>query len=396
MMAAGRAAELGKRVLLLEKNARLGEKLRITGNGRCNILNAEENEHSLLSHYGKAGGWLHSSFAQFGMCESYDFFESRGLPLIVEEGNRAFPKSEKASDVYHVLEKYMRDHGVEVKSEVAVTALIGANGVIEKVLAGTKEFTAKSYILATGGMSHPETGSTGEGFLWLKATGHNVKDPTPNVVPLAVAEKWVRNLSGVTLQSAKITFYCDGQKKFSRKGRILFTHFGLSGPLIMNSSQAVSEHLGEGEVTARIDLFPELDHGALDTHIMKIFDENKNKTLKNIFPGIAPDGTADAILALTNIDLEKKVHSVSREERKNLVQLLKSLTLTISGLMGFDRAVVADGGLALSDVEPRTMKSRRYKNLFITGDLFDITRPSGGYSLQLCWTTGFVAGSNIL
>jgi predicted Rossmann fold flavoprotein len=395
MMAAGRAAELGKRVLLLEKNKQLGEKLKITGGGRCNITNAEENERILLGHYGKSEQFLYSSFAQFGMTDTFSFFESWGLPLVVQARKRAFPKTEKALDVFDVLMKYLDQGKVIIKSGIRVTAIEGEKGLITGVVCDKEKFVAKSYILATGGKSHPETGSTGDGFLWLKNLGHEVKEPTPTIVPLAVEEMWVKLLAGVSLSFMKINFYLDGKKKFSITGKILFTHFGLSGPLILNSASKVADLLHEGSVTATIDAFPDTDFKDLDKKIMEVFDNNKNKTLKNVFKEIAPKGTAQEILSLLpEVNGDLKIHSVTKEQRKKLTHLLKALPLTVSGLMGFDRAVIADGGVAVNQIDGKTMRSKLYKNLYVTGDLLHISRPSGGYSLQLCWTTGFVAGSN--
>jgi predicted Rossmann fold flavoprotein len=401
MMAAGRAGEQGKNVLLLERNKRLGEKLRISGGGRCNIANAEPDEKKLLAHYGVAEQFLYSSFSQFGMKDTFTFFESRGLPLKIEANNRAFPKSEKAADVVRILEEYLKKGKVDVRKGVSVKSMEMKDGRIEKLIANDNgkqiDVMADSYIFATGGLSHPETGSTGDGFEWLRSLGHTVEQPTPTIVPLKVQEKWVQELSGVSVPDAKVSFLVNGSRKFSKTGNILFTHFGLSGPTILNCAGHVADLLQEGSVTAIIDLYPAMDLGILDRHITKVFDQNKNKILKNVFKEIVPAGTADVLLSfLASIDPETKVHSVLKGQRREIAKLLKGLTLTIDGLMGFERAVVADGGLTLSEVDVRTMRSKKVENLFVTGDLLHITRPSGGYSLQLCWTTGYVAGSSVV
>jgi len=395
MMAGGRAGELGKRVLILEKNAELGKKLKITGGGRCNITNAEFDEHLLLANYGIAKSFLHSAFSQFGVKETFEFFESRGLSLVVQANKRAFPKSEKALDVFSVLEKYLKKNKVEVRTRVSVDRFNMTDGRIESVVVNGETLKAKSFILATGGRSHPETGSTGDGFVWLSQFGHTVKQSAPSIVPLAVKEQWIKNLAGTKLSSVKITFRVDGVRKIVLKGDILCTHFGISGPLILNIAHKVSELLHEGSVTAEIDLYPQEDIGALDRRVTSIFDQNKNKTLKNIWNEIAPLGSGHAILPLLkSIYQDMKVHSITKDQRREIVDLLKSLPLSIAGLMGNDRAVIADGGLILEEVDTRTMQSRKYSNLYITGDLLSINRPSGGYSLQLCWTTGYIAGSN--
>lgn len=396
LMAAGRAAERGLNALLLEKNRRLGEKLRISGGGRCNITNAEEDEHVLLKKYGKAEQFLYSLFAQFGVKDTFEFFESRGLPLVVEENKRAFPKSQKAQDVVRVLEAYLKRGGVEVRTDSPVTNIISKNGSIVAVQCGKQHYEAHEFLFATGGVSHAETGSNGDGFAWLRELGHTVIKPTPTIVPLAVKEKWVKDLAGVSLVGMKITFFVDGKKDFALTGTVLFTHFGLSGPLILNSAYKVSDLLYSGTVTATIDAFPKIDAGALDAKITAVFDANKNKTLKNIIKDIVPAGIHKGVLTFlaSEMDISIKVHSVTKEDRKRIVHAIKALPLTITGLMGFDRAVIADGGVPLDEIDLKTMRSKKISNLLVTGDLLHINRPSGGYSLQLCWSSGYVAGSH--
>ena len=395
LMAAGRAAECGKKVLLLEKNKKLGEKLGISGGGRCNITNAEYDVRVFAAMYGKAEQFLYSLFAQFGVKDTFAFFESRGLPLVVQARKRAFPASEKAGDVIKVLEKYVREGGVAVRTGSAVTKIISDKAGISAVYCGKAEYRARNYILATGSVSHPETGSTGDGLQWLRELGHAVAAPTPTIVPLKVADKWSKVLSGTSLSFMKITFFVEGKKAFAKTGKILFTHFGLSGPLILNCASAVADLMQSGAVTAAIDAYPHTDLGSLEKTVISVFDKNKNKALKNSIKEVVPDGTHKGVLMLLEekIDITKKVHSVTKEERKVLVRLLKALPLTIEGLMGFDRAVIADGGVSLSEIDTKTLRSKKVPNLFITGDLLHIKRPSGGYSLQLCWTTGYVAGN---
>lgn len=396
MMAAGVAAARGKRVLLLEKNKELGEKLKISGGGRCNITNAEYNPKLFLTHYKQAEKFLYSSFTQFGVADTFTFFESRGLPLVTQARNRVFPKTERAYDVYKTLKRNCEKMGVIIKTEQAVKKILHAKNTIIGVVTNEEIIKAKSYILATGGISHPETGSTGDGFDWLRSLGHTVKTPTPTIVPLHVADHWVKMLAGVSLSFMRITFFCEGKKQFSKLGKILFTHFGLSGPLILNTSSAVADLLQGGRVTASIDAFPDTDLGSLEKQIIKIFNDNKNKTLGTALKFITPSGTAKAIATLlTDIDLHTKVHSVTKESRKKIVDLLKALPITITNLMGYDRAVIADGGLVLSEIDQRTMRSKIFPNLYVIGDLLHINRPSGGFSLQLCWTTGFTAGNAV-
>ncbi len=396
MMAGGVAASKGSRVVILEKNQSLGEKLKITGGGRCNITNAEFELPALLAKYGKSEKFLYSPFSQFGVKDTFSFFESLGLPLVVQARNRAFPYTEKAIDVFNTLKKFIDQSGVIIENYCTVKKITHERGKVTAVQTNKGEFSAKSFILATGGVSHPETGSTGDGFIWLKELGHSVKTPTPSIVPLAVEQTWVKELAGVSLSFMKITFYLDGKKQFSKIGKVLFTHFGLSGPLILNMATAVGDLLSEGEVTAKIDAYPDTDLGALDQSITHTFDINKNKTLRTIFKYIVPAGMAPSLQKLlADIDFDTKVHSVSKENRKKIVNLLKNLPVTITNLMGYDRAVIADGGVALEEIDTKSMRSKLFQNLYIVGDLLNINRLSGGYSLQICWTSGYIAGSNL-
>jgi predicted Rossmann fold flavoprotein len=393
MMAAGKAAESGARVLLLEKNKTLGKKLKITGGGRCNITNAEFSSHDLLEFYGNAKDFLHSPFSQFGVKETIDLFESKKLSIIVQDRKRAFPSTHKALDVFSVLLDYMKKGSVEIKTSTTVIETKLKDGGISSVVTDDGEYVAKNYILATGGLSRPETGSTGDGFKWLTDLGHSVIEPLPNVVPLSVKEKWVKNVAGVVLPDMKVTFKVNDKKAFSERGSLLFTHTGVSGPLILNSSAKVSDLLHEGEVMAIIDAFPDMNHAELEKHILDIFEENKNKILKNVFSDIAHSTVAKIIREkFGNSILQTKNHSVTKEQRKEILHYLKAIPLTITGLMGYEKAVISDGGVSLDEIDTRTMKSKKVSNLYITGDLLNIRRPSGGYSLQLCWTTGFVAG----
>lgn len=395
MMASSVAASRGKTVLILDKNKSLGEKLKITGGGRCNITNAEPDIHKMLKVYGDGAPFLYSPFSVFGVKDTFSYFESRGLPLVVQARNRVFPITEKATDVYDVLKKEIDKYHVSVKSNCTVRKINIKNDVVISVDTDSGLYYAHSFILATGGLSHPETGSTGDGFKWLEDMGHEVKTPSPNIVPLAVSDTWVKSLAGISLSFMKITFFLEGKKQFSKTGKILFTHFGLSGPLILNSSSKVSDLLQSGSVTAFIDCFPDTNDGALEDFIIKSFDANKNKNLRTVFKDIAPDGTAKAIEMINSgIDFDMKVHSVTKEDRKKLVKLLKSLPVTITNLMGYERSVVADGGVSLKEINMKTMSSKLISNLYVTGDLLNINRNSGGYSLQICWTTGYIAGQS--
>ena len=395
MMAAGTARENNKRVLILEKNRQLGIKLSITGGGRCNITNATFDVREFLKKFGDSGKFLFSPFSQFNIQNSFDFFEKRGLPLVTEARNRVFPKSQKASDVVKFMKKYASGKNINVSTDNPVIKISADkdNGKIKFVETRKGKYYAENFIIATGGSSHQETGSTGDGFKWLKKIGHTVKESSPNIVPLRSSDKWVKDLSGTSLSFMKITFFVNNEKAFSETGKILFTHFGLSGPLILNSAHKVKDLMHEGAVTAKIDCYPDTDNGSLEKSILKTFDNNKNKDFKNITKEITPPGLDNALIEFHIVDdVNKKVHSISKEERKQIVNLLKAMPINIEGLMGMDKAVISDGGIPLSEVDTKTMKSKLYDNLYLTGDILHVNRPSGGYSLQLCWTTGYVAG----
>jgi predicted Rossmann fold flavoprotein len=396
MMASAVASSSGKSVLLIDKNKNLGEKLKITGGGRCNITNNEPDIHKFLKIYGEGAPYLYSPFSIFGVKDTFSYFESRGLPLVVQARNRVFPASEKAIDVYNVLYKELIKNKVEIKTNCVVNGFIKSADKIININTSSGQFYAKSFILATGGLSHPETGSTGDGLNFLRDLGHEVIDFTPDIVPIEVREDWVKKLSGTSLSFMKITFYLDNKKQFSKTGKILFTHFGLSGPLILNSAKKINELLSLGEVTAYIDMYPDTTEGLLDDRIIKIFDANKNKNLKTIIKEFVPEGMNRAIEELIDfIDTDIKVHSIKKEERIKIVKLLKKLPMSIVGLMGYDRAVVADGGVSVSEIDMKTMRSKLFGNLYVTGDLLHLNRNSGGYSLQICWTTGYIAGTSI-
>lgn len=396
LMAAGRAAERGKRVLLLEKNQVVGKKLSITGGGRCNILNADSDERTLLSHYGKAAPFLFSPFSQHGMKDSWQFFESKGLPLKVEANNRAFPQSEQAGDVVATLLAYAQKHGVIVKTGLAVSGLKTEGARVIAVDSSLGSFSGDSYIVATGGSSHPETGSTGEGLRWLEACGYSVVAPNPDLVPLVVAEAWVKAMSGKSA-TVSISFHHPDQqqKPLTKTGRVLFTHFGLSGPTILNAARDVKWMLAAGPVSATLNLFPGRDVGELRAELLTLFENAKNKLVRNALRDFLPAGVLSGVSMLISEDLlEKKVHSVSRDERHQLIELLRALPLTVTDTKGMNWSIISDGGVMLADVDTKTMRLVRHENLYVTGDVLNISRPSGGYSLQLCWTTGWVAGSH--
>lgn len=411
MMAAGRAAERGRRVLLLEKNFALGKKLLITGGGRCNVTNNKTDIHTMLARYKKSDKFLFSAFTQFGVTETLNFFNDRGMKTKEEEEGRVFPVSNKAQSVLNVLLGYMKKGGVTVRTRAEV-AEITCDKLARKIIVTLKDMSkvyARSCVVASGGTSRPETGSTGEGFRWLKNLGHTIIKNEVALVPIALKDRWVKKLAGVTLNDIKLTTFKNGVKKKAYKGNLLFTHRGISGPMVLNMSADVGEllrnkkkpkHAREStvmhsrEVIVILDLFPNEDSGALREKIKNLLIGQSNKKIKNTLSALVPPAFVDSFLAFARIDGETLNHSVRTEERKSLVSLLKSIPLTVDGLLGKDKAIVSSGGVALNQINFKTMQSRLVPQLYVVGDMLKIDRPSGGYSLQLCWTTGYVAGDN--
>lgn len=397
MMAAGCAAERGKKVILIEKNKALGEKLLITGGGRCNVTNAELDTRALLAKFKEADKFLFSAFAQWNVRETLDFFTSRGMETKIEAEKRVFPVTDKARSVWDVLVRYMKEGDVTILSNSPVSSFVAHQGdtLVQGVtLVNGTEIRAKSFILATGGTSRPETGSTGDGFGWLRAIGHTVTDASAALVPLAVKDAWVKKLQGISLPTAKLTAYQNGEKQEVRKGKMLFTHFGISGPAVLNMSSAVGELLKYGDVVLSLDLLPDLDHAQLNTALQDLFKKEINKKLKNALPKLIPSAFVPAVCELSNVDGETFCNTVSRDQRMRLIGTLKGMEMRVKGLLGLDKAIIASGGVALDEVDFKTMRSKKFSNLHIVGDMLNIDRPSGGYSLQLCWTTGWVAGEH--
>ncbi len=414
MMAAGRAAERGRRVLLLEKNPRLGKKLLITGGGRCNVTNNKPEVRTMLAQYKESGKFLFSSFTQFGVVETLNFFHKQGMDTREEAEERVFPLSNRAKTVWDVMVRYMRKSGAKVRenAEVVGVAYDKSKEQIVVTLADKFVVRARTCIIATGGTSRPETGSTGEGFQWLEKLGHTIMENDVALVPITLKDSWAKKLAGVTLRNIKLTTFASGVKQKAYKGKLLFTHVGISGPTVLNMSQEVGEllHGGEGseyaregrapkvqrarDVTIMLDLFPAFDSSVLREKLQKLLVEQSNKKIKNALSGFVLPALVDPILMLAYIDGETPNHSVRSEERKALASLLKAVPLHVKGLLGRDKAVVSSGGVKLTEINFKTMQSRLVPQLYVVGDALHINRPSGGYSLQLCWTTGYIAGDS--
>ena len=396
MMAAGRAAERGKTVLLLEKNPDLGKKLLITGGGRCNVTNNKTDNRTMLAKYKGNDQFLFSAFSQWNVENTLSFFNDRGMATKEENEGRIFPVSNSAQSVYDVLYDYMRKYNVVIHKSTNVKSIAkdkGSDHIFISTTSGNV-ISAKSCVVATGGTSRPETGSTGEGFQWLKKLHHTIIESDVALVPIALTDVWVKKAAGVTLTDIKLTTYQNDKKQDSYKGKLLFTHVGISGPTVLNMSKDVGELLKYGDVKILIDLFPARDNKGLKQDLQNILVEESNKKLKNVLGPLVPASLPKSLLELSGVDGETFCHSVSSEDRVTLVETMKAIPLHVKSLLGKDKAVVSSGGVALTEVDFKTMQSRLVPNLYLVGDVLNIDRPSGGYSLQLCWTTGFVAGSN--
>jgi len=395
-MAAGRAAERGRKVLLVEKNASLGKKLLITGGGRCNVTNHKPDPRTILPKYKGAEPFLYSAFSQFGVTDALAFFKDRGMHTREEAEGRMFPESNKARSVHDVLVSYIQQGKVEVATGTAVSGISrdAVSGLLRVRLADNTIVSAKSCIVATGGTSRPETGSTGEGFNWVRQLGHTVAANSAALVPLSVKDVWAKKLAGVTLKDIKLVVYQDGAKQQVQKGKLLFTHVGVSGPTILNMSKDIGELLQYGEVVVMLDLCPGLDYAMLKEKLQALLIEQSNKKLKNALGQIVSAALVPAVLELSGIAGDTPNHSIRHEERIKLIELIKSVPINIKGLLGRDKAVVSSGGVVPEEINFKTMESRKVPGLYVVGDMLNIDRPSGGYSLQLCWTTGYVAGTH--
>ncbi|MFH1401994.1 MAG: NAD(P)/FAD-dependent oxidoreductase [Parcubacteria group bacterium] len=395
MMAAGRAGELGKKVVLLEKNKELGAKLLLTGKGRCNITNAEFDLRKLVGKYGKNGNFLYRSFFIFGTKNTIDFFEKRGLKTKVERGLRVFPAHGGARDVLNVLVRNLKKNKVEMMPDCQVLKIEKEGKKIIKLITTRGDIAADSYILCTGGKAYPGTGSTGDGFLWSEKLGHTVAELRPSLVPIKIKENYGRELLGLSLKNIEINVWQNNKKKFSEFGECLFAHFGLSGPIILDISKRVGELLKNGSVELSLDLKPALNFEILDKRLQRDFQKYHNKMFKNSLDDLLPRKMIPLILKLSEINSEKKVNGITKKERQGLVKLLKGVKMIVVELLGFKDAIVTSGGVLTKEIEAKTMKSKIIDNLFFAGEIIDIDGPTGGFNLQICWSTGYLAGQSV-
>ena len=392
IMAAIRAAENGATVTLLEKNNQLGRKLKITGKGRCNLTNLTDINEIVKNIPGN-GKFLYSALKNFTAEDTVNFFESLGLKTKVERGNRVFPASDNAADVLDALNKKLALLDVHIRLNARVTQILDNGGKIIGVEVNKKFFSTDAVILATGGASYPATGSTGDGFKLARQLGHTVTKILPALVPLEVEEDFVKDLQGLSLKNVRAVLKADGKVIDEQFGEMLFTHFGVSGPIVLTLSRRTAQLLAENKfVELVINLKPALTPEQLDARILRDFQKFKHKSVKNALVELLPTKLIAPILDLAFIDEDKKIDAVTKDERRRLLELLRGLPLTITKTRPIDEAIVTAGGINVNEVNPKTMESKLIKNLFIVGEVLDIDGFTGGFNLQAAWATGNVAG----
>ena len=418
MTAAARASETGRRVLLLEKNAVLGKKLLISGGGRCNVTNATSDRHVLVGRYGKDGKHLHSLFARFGPEDTRTLLRRFGLETKVEAEGRVFPVTDRAASVRNVLEEYMRTTGVTIRRGCTVTGLVHDRAgstetprIVAIQTAGGEEITARDFVLATGGTARPETGSTGDAFSWLEALGIPVRLSESSLVPIRVPDQWVRGLQGLALEDAELAVqraytppsgpdresWANVPRVLSRRGKLLFTHFGLSGPLALNAASEIrdlAEHTSTEQRRIRllVNPLPGTDPTDLERSITTAASAEGRRTIGKQLRTLLPPRLAETVCGLAGVPPAERLATLSRASRRILVTTLTAMPCGYGGLMGQEKAIVSSGGVDPAAVDFRTMRLRQIPNLFVLGDLLDFNRQSGGYSLQVCWAGGWVAG----
>lgn len=400
MFAAIAAAKNGHQVTLYEKNEKLGKKIFITGKGRCNITNAADMEE-LFDAVVTNSKFLYSSFYGYTNQNVIDFFEDAGVPVKIERGNRVFPISDHSSDVIRALEREMKKVGVKVCLNTEVKSVEAEKGEFNKVvLKDTTTQTADACIVATGGLSYRSTGSTGDGFRFAENVGHKVTQCFPSLVPMETKEPWICELQGLSLRNVEAKIL-DGKKELYKDfGEMLFTHFGVSGPLIISASSYVGKKFMDKngqkkELTLEIDLKPALTEEQLDQRVLRDFEENHNRQFKNAITKLFPTKLIPVMLELGGIDPEKKVNSIEKEERKQFVHLIKHFRMTLTGLRDYPEAIITKGGVNVKEIDPGTMESKLVKGLYFAGEVLDLDALTGGFNLQIAWSTGYAAGNAI-
>ena len=388
MMAAIAAKKNGNDVTLLEKNEKLGKKLFITGKGRCNLTNASDiNSHmnNLMSN----PKFMYSAFNAFDSDDIISLIEESGVKTKVERGNRVFPKSDKSSDVIKALKKQLDSLGVKVVLNYEVKDITKDDEF--KI---NDEYTCDSLIIATGGLSYKSTGSTGDGYKWSKQFNHKTTKTYPSLVPFNIKEDYCKELQGLSLKNVNLKLLKDDKTLYEDLGEMIFTHFGVSGPLVLSASSFVADKMEDGYKIS-IDLKPALDEATLDKRILRDFDKYKNKNFNNSLNDLLPKKLIPIIIRLSGIDEYKKVNEITKEERQRLVGLIKNFEFKIDSLRGYDEAIITKGGIDVKEINPKTMESKKVPGLYFVGEVLDLDSLTGGYNLQLAWSTWYVAGNSI-
>ena len=398
MMAAAFAAKNGNRVEVFEKNEKLGKKLFITGKGRCNITNAADLE-DFFPAVTSNPKFLYSAFYSFTNEQVISFFEELGVKTKVERGGRVFPVSDHSSDVIQALKSEMERLGVKINLNAEVKELITEKSSTGETVNGIrlvsgKKISGDAVIVATGGISYPSTGSTGDGYRFARRCGHKVSELSPSLVPMEVKEWYAGELMGLSLRNIEIRI-TDGKKKLYQEfGEMLFTHYGVTGPVILSASSVVGKKLKDTELTLHIDLKPALTEEQLDKRVLREFETNHNRQFKNAVDSLFPSKLRPVIVELSSIPEEKKVHEITKEERLRFVRLIKDFTMTLTGLRGYNEAIITKGGVSVKEIDPGTMESKLIKGLYFAGEVLDLDAVTGGYNLQIAWSTGYLAGMN--
>ena len=390
MMAAYFAACGGAAVSLIEKNDFCGKKINITGKGRCNVTNLCDVAE-FIKNVPTNPRFLYKALNNLSPEDTMALFEGFGVPLKVERGRRVFPVSDKAADISEALKKACTDAGVRIIHGKVQSIQIKENAVTAVVLHGGRIVSCESAVVATGGASYPRTGSDGDGYRFAEAAGHTVTPLSPSLVPLVAKDAWCAECMGLSLKNVNLSFYRDGKQLYSEQGEMLFTHFGISGPLVLSASSHLGDCVG---VEGRIDLKPALDSDTLDKRILRDFEEAKNKDFANSLGALLPQKLIPVVVRQSGIEPRKKVNSVTKEERRALVELIKGLKLTVTGKRPIDEAIITSGGVSVKEINPSTMESKLVKGLFFAGEVIDVDAYTGGYNLQIAFSTGALAGEN--
>lgn len=394
MMAAVMAADNGHHVVLCEQNEKLGKKLYITGKGRCNVTNRCDVEE-LVANVISNPKFLYSAFYSFDSRALMQMIERAGCPLKTERGGRVFPVSDHASDILKAFQKMLEKRNVQLRLHTKVEDIVIENGRITGVIIQNKKEKADAVILATGGLAYPATGSTGDGYAMAERTGHTITLRKPALVPFVIKEPWYERLQGLSLRNVRAALYDSGKELYSGFGEMLFTHFGVSGPLILSASSYYAKKAKSAECRLLLDLKPALSEEQLDKRIRRDFEANRNKQFKNAVSGLFPARITPVMIELSGIDPEKKACEVTKEERQTLVHLIKNWSMTVTGVRGFEEAIITQGGVSVKHVNPSTMESKLIKGLYFAGELLDVDALTGGFNLQIAWATGHLAGSSI-